>query len=525
MDRQERFVSALAARDGRIVALGEDANIKALAGTDTVVCALDGRTAIPGIIDSHCHPDMHAARLGSWEDVNPDRIRTRDDLLGSISRAAAARSENDWIACYRFDDVKSGGYPSLDEMDAAAAGRPLYVQRTDGHLGLGNTRAFEEVGLGLDPVDPPFGSFDRHPETGQLTGLARETAAHLFLSHIHAADTPAMVADGLEQVFDEWLGYGITSVYNSLCGRMSIEAYQRMKAEQRLKLRVGIIVSGREDGLIEAYVQSGIRSGFGDDMVRVIGVEWCPDCSTSGRTAAYYEPYVGTSIEGEPVPNTGVLLYEADDLTARAIAAHKAGLLVMIEGVGDRGIDFALDAIEACLEAHPVDDHRMRVEHCCYVTPDILSRLKQLKAVDSSATGFMYDLGDAYRTNRGPDAMRWMWPHRSLIDSGVPAPGHSDAMVCQANPFLAMWSMVNRTSDTGGDLDASQAITPTEALHAYTTLGAWSGREETVKGSLEIGKLADIAILDRDYFTIPTGEIRDIRVDATIVGGRIAYQG
>ena len=283
-------------------------------------------------------------------------------------------------------------------------------------------------------------------------------------------------------------------------------------------------MSGREDGLVEAFVRSGVRTGFGDDMIRVIGVEWCPDCSTSGRTAAYYEPYVGTPIEGEPVPNTGVLLYEADDLKTRAIEAHKAGLLVMIEGVGDRGIDFALDAIEACLEAHPMDDHRMRVEHCCYVTPEILARLKRTGAVDSSATGFMYDLGDAYRANRGQDAMRWMWPHRDLIDAGVPAPGHSDAMVCQANPFLALWSMVNRQSDTGGDLDASQAVTREEALHAYTTLGAWSGREEVLKGSLEAGKLADVAVLDRDYFSIPKEDIRNVRVEMTVLGGAVVFE-
>ena len=524
MDRGGRFVSALAARDGRIVALGDDEEIKSLAGDRTEVRALDGRTAIPGIIDSHCHPDMHAARLGSWETVSPDRIATRGALLDHITTVAQMRGPDDWIACYRFDDVKSGGYPTLDEMDRAADGRPLFIQRTDGHLGLANRRAFAEVGLGLDPTDPPFGSFDRHPDTGELTGLAREAAAHVFLSHIHAGDTAEMLADGLEQVFDEWITFGITSVYNSLCGRMSIDAYQRMREADHLKMRIGVIGSGREDGLVEAFIKGGVRSGFGDDMIRVIGVEWCPDCSTSGRTAAYYEPYVGTPIEGEPVPNTGVLLYEAGDLTERAVAAHKAGLQVMIEGVGDRGIDFALDAIEACLEAEPRDDHRMRVEHCCYVTPEILGRLKRLQAVDSSATGFMYDLGDAYRANRGVEAMAHMWPHRSLIDAGVPAPGHSDAMICQANPFLAMWSMVNRTSDTGGDLDKSQAVTPVEALHAYTTLAAWSGREEAVKGSLEVGKVADIAVLDRDYFTIPAEEIRNVQVDITVLGGQILFE-
>ncbi|MEO1458092.1 MAG: amidohydrolase [Pseudomonadota bacterium] len=520
MDADNRFVSALAVADGRIVATGGDAEIEALARPGTEKIALEGATAIPGIVDSHAHPDSYAARLATWEAVSPDRVASRAALLERVAALAAGRGPGDWIVCYRFDDVKSGGYPSLAEMDAAAGGRPLYIQRTDGHIGLANSAAFAAVGLGTDPADPPFGQFDRDPASGAITGLCREAAAHVFLSHIHAGDTPEMLADGLERVFAEWRGYGITSVYNSLCGRRSIEALQRLKAEDRLAMRVGIIVSGREEGLVEAYIRAGIRSGFGDDMLRVIGVEWCPDCSTSGRTAAYYEPYSGAAIPGEPVPNTGMLLYEAEDLAARAVAAHAAGLQVMIEGVGDRGIDFALDAIEACLAAHPVEDHRMRVEHCCYVTPAIRERLARLGAVDSSATGFMYDLGDAYRANRGQAAMRHMWPHRSLIDAGIPAPGHSDAMVCQANPFLALWSMVTRQSDSGGDLDRAEAVSRMEALHAYTTLGAWSGREEAVKGSLEPGKRADIAVLDRDYFTCPEDEIRAVGVSMTLLDGR-----
>ena len=517
------FVQALAARDGRIIALGSDAEIEALIGTGTERIDLAGRTAIPGIVDSHCHPDAYAARLASWELLSPDRIQSRDALLARIASVADDLGPDDWIAGYRLNENKSGGYPTLAELDAAAKGRPLFILRTDGHIGLANSRAFAELGIDETTTPPPFGSFDLHPETGKLTGLVRETAAHLFLDRVHAGDTTASIASGLERVFAEWTALGITSVYNSLTPSKAIQAYQMMKDEGRLAMRVGIIVSGREIGLVESYIAAGIRSGFGDDRVRIIGVEWCPDCSTSGRTAAYHDPYVGKKVAGEPDPNTGVLLYELDDLKDRALSAHKAGLQVMIEGVGDRGIDFALDAIEHCLEQHPVADHRMRVEHCCYVTEPLEKRLKTLGVIDSSATGFMYDLGDAYIANRGQQAMARMWPHRAMIDAGIPAPGHSDAMVCQANPFLALWSMVNRKSDTGGDLDSSQAITPTEALNAYTWLGAHSGREEHLKGSLEVGKLADIAILDRDYFTIPHAEIRDIQVEQTLIGGTTVF--
>jgi predicted amidohydrolase YtcJ len=292
-----------------------------------------------------------------------------------------------------------------------------------------------------------------------------------------------------------------------------------MRRDGRWRMRMGIIASGRDEPLIPHLIGAGIRSGFGDDWLRLVGVEWCPDCSTSGRTAAYWEPYRGTPVPGEPTPNTGMLLYDRDDLTQRATAAHKAGLQVMIEGVGDRGIDFALDVMEAALAAHPVADHRMRVEHCCYVTPPILARLKRGGFVDSSATGFMDELGEAYVANRGQAAMAHMWPHRSLIAAGIPAPGHSDFAVCRVNPFTAIGAMVTRRSQAGADLDASEAITPVQALAAYTTLGAWAQREEHEKGSIEVGKLADLAVLDTDILGCDPAMIRDTQVAATVVGG------
>jgi predicted amidohydrolase YtcJ len=523
MDGAGTEAEALAAHGGRIVALGTGAAMREHVGPGTRVLDADGRRVIPGIVDSHAHPDAYAVRLRTWTLLSPDRARTRDEVLGTIGRVCAALPAGRWGAFYRLNERASGGYPTLDELDAASAGRPVFILRTDGHLGLANRAAFAACGVPTDAADPPFGAFDRDPATGALTGLVRETAAHIFLNAIHGADTEADIAEGMEQVQDECLSFGITSVANSLTPAKAIRAYQRMRRDGLWRMRMGIIASGRDEPLIPHLIGAGIRSGFGDEWLRLIGVEWCPDCSTSGRTAAYWDPYVGTPVPGEPVPNTGMLLYDRDDLAERATAAHKAGLQVMIEGVGDRGIDFALDVMEAALAAHPVADHRMRVEHCCYVTPPILARLKRGGFVDSSATGFMDELGEAYVANRGQDAMRHMWPHRSLIAAGVPAPGHSDFAVCRVNPFTAIAAMVTRRSGTGADLDATEAVTPAQALAAYTTLGAWAQREEREKGSLEPGKLADLAVLDTDILACDPAAIRDTRVVATIVGGMVRH--
>ncbi|MCB1006384.1 MAG: amidohydrolase family protein, partial [Acidimicrobiales bacterium] len=201
-----------------------------------------------------------------------------------------------------------------------------------------------------------------------------------------------------------------------------------------------------------------------------------------------------------------------------------AGLRVCVEGLGDRGIDFALDGIEAALAAHPRADHRSRVEHCCCVTPAIRRRLKSLAVIDSSATGFMYSLGDAYIDNRGEAEMEHMWPHRALIDEGVRAAGHSDAPICGVNPWEIIGAMVTRSTDTGRPLGRSQAVTPREALRAYTTEGAFIGFEEHVKGSIQPGLLADLALLDRDPLGCAPADIAGTQVDLTVLGGEVVFE-
>ena len=522
MERPGAFVEAMAIAQGRVVAVGSAPDIRSFAPSATVVdCG--GRTVLPGFIDSHCHPDMHGARLGRWVDLG-DLEQSKSALLSRIKKDCDGKSAGEWFVGFGYDDIEMGGYPTREEMDAAAGECPVFLYRRDAHIGLVNSAAMAQVGYNEDSNDPAFGKLDRDPETGRLTGLLRETAAHVVVNHIQAAYTPDQFASGLVKVFERFASYGITSVHNSLASTNGIVAYQKMREAHDLKLRVGLLASGREDELIQAIIRAGWRTGMGDEWLRLTGVEWCPDCSTSGRTAAYYTPYIGEKVLGESDNNRGMLLYEQSDFNQRVCQAHGAGLLVGADGVGDRGIDFVLNGFQAALDAHPKDDHRMRVEHCCNVTPDILARLKRMKVICSSATGFAYDLGDAYIKNRGAEEMKYMWPHRSMIDAGIIAPGHSDSPVCHANPMRGIHSMVNRVTASGASLDKSEAVTVHEAIEAYTTLGAYAGREEHIKGRIMPGMLADFCVLDRDIFTIPTMDIHNISVTATYVAGAPVYE-
>ncbi len=524
LDDGESVAEAVACWNGRIIAVGSDGDADALAGPGTRTVDLGGKTAIPGIIDSHCHPDAHAINEYLWEDVGPEATESIEALLNLIDSKTAAMGPGEMFRGQGWNDQKCGGYPTREQLDKAGNGKPVWIGRTDHHIAVVNSATFEHFGVAEDVENPPHGQYDRDPETGKLTGLMREMAAWDLEGQMKQAYSVDDYIAGLKQVFPMYHRHGVTSLHNSLTQQKAVHAYQRMREDGDLTMRMGIIIDGRDEDMVDGYIGAGIKTGFGDEWIRVVGIEWCPDCSVSGRTAAFYDPYIGEPVPGEPVPNTGMLLYTAEDLIPRVKRAHKAGLRVCVEGLGDRGIDFALDAIEAALKETPRDDHRSRVEHCCNVTPAILERLKKLEVTDSSATGFMYSLGDAYIANRGGQAMDHMFPHRALIDAGVPAPGHSDANVCSTNPWLVFYSLVNRKTDTGQPFGQTQKISVTEALRTYTTLGAWTGFEEDLKGDIAPGKLADFAILDDDPWSMETEQLRDMAVTETIVGGKTVFE-
>jgi predicted amidohydrolase YtcJ len=506
---------AVAIKADRIQAVGATQEIRALLDRYTEVIDLRGRAAIPGLIDSHMHPDLYALQLMGGVKCGPD-IGSVADLLARLRQKAAGTPEGEWIRGYGLDDVKLGRYPSLGELDRAAHANPLYIERRDEHIAVANSLALRAAGIDRHTPDPPHGIIDRD-EDGNPSGVLREAAKDLVAARV----PPHSLGDyerGFRQAMPELLSLGLTTVHASMLRRQAFTALQNLKRGGELGLRFCVHLSGDETEWLEGLIAAGIQTPFGDEWLKITEVEWILDTSTSGRTAAYYEPYTG-----EP-DNRGMLLYDQGCITELVKKAHRAGLRVGLDGIGDRGIDRALDAIEAALREHPRENHRHRIEHCCYVTPAIQSRLEALGVIDASASGFLHDLGDAYIANRGHEEMRWMWPHRSLIEARIPAPGHSDCPVCSPNPWLGIYGMVARRTASGQELGLEERIGPLEAIRAYTLDGAYAGWEEAIKGSLTPGKLADIVVLDRDPLDIPSEELKSVATDMTILGGRVVFR-
>jgi hypothetical protein len=262
----------------------------------------------------------------------------------------------------------------------------------------------------------------------------------------------------------------------------------------------------------------GLRTGFGNEWLRVVGSKFMADGSMSGWTAALYEPY-----SNEP-NNCGIMTISKEELREGVFEAHQAGLRPCIHAIGDRTIDVVLDVIEEALAKYPVTDHRIRIEHCSLPTPEAVTRIKRLGVLPSSAIGFLYELGSAHLLGLGPERIRRYFPHRTYFDQNIVSVGHSDWMVTAADVAQQIYGAVTRKSYLGETIGVEQAIPVMEALRLYTTNAAYASFEEKIKGSIEQGKLADMVVLDRDILSVHPEEIKNVRVETTIVGGTVVYQ-
>jgi len=262
----------------------------------------------------------------------------------------------------------------------------------------------------------------------------------------------------------------------------------------------------------------GVESGFGGDKLKVMSLKLMADGSGAGGTAAVYEPqHRGTK-------DLGLMVTPPEELKKMIIKAHEAGLRVSVHAIGDRAIDAALDGIEEAQKQKPVPDMRHRIEHCSLCPPRQMDRIKDLGVTPSVSIGYMWGIGDNYAENFGPEREMWLHPLKSMKERGIIAGGNSDYAVSDGNPLLQIYAAVTRKTMTGRTVGAGEAISVIEAIRLYTWNGAYLGKEEDVKGSLESGKLADMVVLNRDILTVPPEEIKNLRVVMTVIGGEVLYE-
>jgi predicted amidohydrolase YtcJ len=544
IDKDDSIVEAVACKAEKIIKVGSTSEIKPYIGKNTQIIDLNGKLVTPGFVDTHVHFSSGGRRVRV---VDLRYVRSMDALIQELKNKANTLPKGRWLEGYGYNEskLKEKRFPNRYDLDKASTDHPISITRQGGHDGIRvNSLALEIAGITKDTPDPEYPSFiERDKETGEPLGNLREKSSKPVLDLI--AKEPIITTEemkqGLVNTDKLFLSWGITSIQEPGAPMDFLPLYQELINEGKLHVRNSFIIAppvlGRSYHRNERYqlavdlsIEAGYSTHFGDNHLKFAGIKLGHDGSMSAGNCAVYEPYLNY-----PTPdNYGVIHgYTNEELNdGRAleefspivIKLHKAGMRCGIGAIGDRGIDFFLDCIEAAYNEDPRPDTRHSLEHCSLPTMDALERMKKMDVTSSTSVGFGWELGDQHRGFMGMERMKRYMPMKSFKEMGIIASGNADWPVCSANVMEGIHVCVNRTTETGQDLSQNQAIRVMDAIRVYTWNGAYITFEEDIKGSIEPGKLADMAVLDTDILTCDPANIVKTKIYMTILDGKIVYK-
>jgi predicted amidohydrolase YtcJ len=489
LDRSKPRAAAMAVRDGRILFVGDDRAITALASPETRRIDLAGKTVTPGFVDSHVHMLMYGENL--LRDADLVGSASIDDILARLS-ALAAKTDG-WIRGRGFDQdkLKERRFPTRADLDRVSRDRPIIIIRICGHAAVVNSAALALV------------TAQERAKGDEASGLYTEDDPGPFYAMIPPLSEIEMEEAALAACRVA-LKTGITSVQTLLDSPDQMIAWSRLRRKGRLPMRVTGAPPYSAVAQLHAH---GINSTFGDEWLNFGAAKLFSDGSLGAQTALLAEPYADK-------PETrGIRIYEPEDLKSRAAKAQAAGFQLAIHAIGDQAVRETINAIEFALRGESNIVHRHRIEHASLVAPDCLERMAKLKIVATLQPQFV--TSDTWTGARvGAERAKWAYPFRQLIDAGVPVTLSSDCPVERLDAFDAIAAAVGRHA-----WSAEQTITAEEAIRAYCMGSAYAGFAEKRVGSLEAGKLADFVVLSGDVTKMHAREIREVKAERVFVNG------
>lgn len=500
--------------------------------------SLRGRCVIPGFHDAHQHMAWYGASLDEI-DLSTPPVHSLTDVADAISAAAAITPADQWIVGNGYDENRIGGHPDRDLLERAAPGRRVLLTHTSGHMAVVSSAVLADLGLSDRGREVPGGTIVVD-SLGRPTGLLQEQAQNL-LAPLRRPLRVDDVAHAVARASDVYVRQGITSVVEAgvgggWIGRTPVEvlAYQRARDAGRLAVRVELMVAspvlhalgGSESDDLGDGIDLGLRTGFGDDRLRLGPVKVFSDGSLIGHTAA-----MCTDFSDSPGVS-GYLQDDAEALVDTIVSAHRSGWRVATHAIGDAAIDLVLDAYEHCMREHPRagwggrpgnTEPRHRIEHFGVARPDQVVRAARLGVVPVPQGRFVGEIGDGMRRALGPQRSDWAYRHASLLAAGLVVPGSSDRPVVDGRPMLGIHDIVNRRTASGEVLGPDEVVNAHAALRAYTYGSAYGSYEEDRKGWIGPGMLADLAVLSEDPTQVDPSALADIEVLATVVGGEVVW--
>lgn len=512
-DSRRPWAEAVAVSGDRIVAVGSSAEVRKLAGPDTRMVDVAGRMVVPGFFDSHLHfvDGGHTLAFVQLRDAPSPA-----EFVARIRDFAASAPPGAWITGGNWDHENWGGeLPTRQWIDSVTPNNPVWINRLDGHMSLANGLALAAAGVTSATADIEGGVIERTP-AGEPTGILKDNAKGL-VGRVVPPVQPEIDDRALDAAMDYVAALGITSVVN-MGDWGDLDVFRRAQAAGRLRTRIYAAVPLSSWQRLRDEVAA---QGRGDDWLRIGGLKAYVDGSLGSRTAAMLEPY--DDAPGE----TGVFVTRRDSLYAWTRAADAAGLHVMVHAIGDAANRIQLDVFEQVARENATRDRRFRIEHAQHLKAADVPRFAGIGVIASMQPYHAIDDGRWAGRRVGPQRIGEAYVFRSLLDSGARLAFGSDWDVEPATPLGGIYAAVTRRTlddlNPGGWVP-EQKISVEEALRAYTIDAAYAEFTERTKGSLEVGKLADLVLLDRDITRVPPETIRDTSVLLTVVGGRVVFE-
>ena len=520
VDAVRSWAAAVAVRAGRIVYVGPDAGVAAWIGPQTHVIDLNGKMLLPGFHDSHVHLvgggiEMAECDINGMTDV--------EEILDALRLYGRKHPDKKWLLGGGWPLTLDGGNPRKEVLDKIVSDRPVLLDAFDGHSSWANSKALEMAGITKETPDPPRGRIERDPKTGEPTGTLRESATSMVRKKIPPYTQEENVA-GLRRGLEMANRLGITSVQEAAVKESHLNAFAALDQSDELTVRtVGALRIDPEKNASQLAQFVEWRTKFRSKRFRATAAKIFLDGVIESRTAAMLEPYLGGD-------ERGWLNLEPEVLKPLAAELDRLGFQIHIHAIGDRAIQASFDALEFARDRNGSRDSRHHLAHIQLFDPPDIARFRRLGVVANFQP--LWARPDDYIVKMtepilGPERSRWLYPIRSVAETGAVIVGGSDWSVTSMNPLDAIQVAVTRRDLQEGPGPAwipDETVDLSLMLAAYTINGAYVNFQETETGSIEVGKAADLIVLDRNLFDIPKHEIHRAKVLLTLLEGKEVYR-
>jgi predicted amidohydrolase YtcJ len=517
LNKVNQVVQSLAVKGNRILYIGDDCNVESLIGEDTRVVELKGRSLIPGFIDSHTHLGLYGlSKLGV--DLRYPKVKSINDIRMAIAEALQKVEPGEWIRGWGYDHNRlvEKRHPNRLDLDDITPHNPVTLVRTCGHISSNNSYSLKCAGIDNRTPNPKGGLIEK--DNGSLTGVLKEMA-HVKMQKI-ASLSEHDLYKAIRIANDDYIRYGITSVHDAGYddGFKQIRVMQQAYQDNALAVRINVMIFSDDLDYTNEFIKSGILTKFGNDSMKIGPVKLMLDGSSTGPTAAMRSPYTS-----DPM-NSGILYMSQEEINDIVTTLHKLGYQVTAHAIGDKAIEMLIKSFEIALSNKHRVNHRHRIEHCALVDDFLVERIKKLNLIPVSQPGFLHDFGDSYTLDYGKHRITKMFPLKTYLDHGIISAISSDSPVINPNPMLGIYAAVNRRTQGNTLISENERITIIDALRMYTINGAYASFDDSNKGSLEIGKLADLVVLSGSILDSDNEDLMNLFVEMTIVDGKIVFE-